>query len=210
MEKSALLNQIDFIDHGFYNKEDSVTAKNPVLMNQVHSVDSLFLTQKPTQPPMSDSLITQTPLLNLTIKTADCAPVLLVDVKNRMIAAVHAGWKGAFQGVLENTVLQMISKGASIETTVAAVGPHLQKKSFEIDRNMYDLFPKTEADFFEQTDDTHFLFDFHAYVIHRLKRIGLKEIDSVLIDTYTDFSYNSYRREPLNPARQFSCIQIKE
>ncbi len=210
MEKSELLTQIDFIDHGFYDKEDSRTVSDPILMNQVHSVDFLFLTKKPTRAPASDALITQTPQLNLTVKTADCAPVLLVDVKSRMIAAVHAGWKGAFQGILENTVLQMVAKGASIKTTVAAVGPHLQKKSFEIDRNMYALFPKTEADFFEQTDDTHFLFDFHAYVIHRLKRIGLKEIDSVLIDTYTDFSYNSYRREPLNPARQFSCIQIKE
>ena len=210
MEKSALLNEIDFIEHGFYDKEDSKTAENPILMNQVHSVDSLFLTQQPAQAPALDSLITQTPHLNLTVKTADCAPVLLVDVKSRMIAAVHAGWKGAFQGILENTMLQMVAKGASIETTVAAIGPHLQKKSFEIDQNMFALFPKTEAIFFEQTDSTHFLFDFHAYVIHRLKRIGLKEIDSILIDTYTDFSYNSYRREPLNPARQFSCIQIKE
>lgn len=209
MEKSTLLDKIDFIDHGFLNREDSAKLSDPILMNQVHSADALFLTHKPDSVPFVDALITRMSNLTLTVKTADCAPVLIVDVKSRLVAAVHAGWKGAFQGILENTVLQMVKNGASVETMKAAVGPHLQKKSFEIDDSVHALFPKTEERFFAQIGAVRFLFDFNAYIAHRLNRAGIKEVESVYIDTFTDLTYNSYRREPQNPARQFSYIRIK-
>ncbi len=211
MQQTHGLIDLDFIEHGFYDATDSDTAQNPILMTQVHSADALVITQQPELPPEVDALITKTPGLNLTVKTADCAPILIADAKARIIAAIHAGWKGAFQGIIETTILKMIELGGNPDYMVAGIGPHLHKKSFEIDEKMYALFPKTEAHFFTPKEkDGLYDFDFHAYIVHRLQRAGITHIDSVLIDTYTNSKYNSYRRNPKNPARQFSSIMIKK
>ena len=70
--------------------------------------------------------------------------------------------------------------------------------------------PITEQHFFTEQTNGKFLFDFHQYVLHRLKRTGITQIDSVLIDTFTNNKYNSYRRDPKNPARQYSSICLKD
>lgn len=209
MKQTLGLSEVDFIMHGFYDAFDSNTDPNPILMTQVHSADAVVLSEALKVAPEVDALVTKTPGLNLTVKTADCAPVLIADTHAKIVAAIHAGWKGAFQGIIESTVLKMIDMGGNPDYMVAGIGPHLQKQSFEIDTAMYQLFPVTEKRFFTPTDETHFLFDFHAYVVHRLQRAGITHIDSILIDTFTDEDYNSYRRAPKNPDRQFSSIMIK-
>lgn len=208
MKQVSNLASLDFIEHGFYNAQDFKNDPNPILMDQVHSADALFLKEKPMTPPPVDALITKTPNLNLTVKTADCAPVLLADPTSRMIAAVHAGWKGAFQGILETTVLEMIRHGAHPDTIYAGIGPHIQQPSFEIGKDIQALFPKTEEHFFKFQGDKIF-FDFDSYVIHRLKRAGVSAIETIGDDTYPDHTYFSYRRDPKNPGRQFSSIVIK-
>ena len=210
MKKTLGLSELDFIEHGFYDSLDSDLDENPILMTQVHSADAVVITSKPEFSPQADALITKTPGLNLTVKTADCAPILIADTQTHLIAAIHAGWKGAFQGIIETTLLKMIDMGGNPDYMIAGIGPHLQKQSFEINSDMYTLFPKTESHFFTPQDDSYYLFDFHAYVVHRLQRAGITHIDSILIDTYTDTDYNSYRRDPQNPARQFSSIMIKK
>lgn len=209
MKQSDVLLAVQGIQHGFCDATNTGLVAPPILMNQVHSADALFLTEPPVSPPMVDALITQTPCLCLTVKTADCAPVLMADPTSGMVAAVHAGWRGAFQGILENTVLQMLRHGANPETLYAAVGPHIQRDSFMAGADMKALFPKTEERFFTPTDGG-FLFDFDAYVIHRLTRAGVARIGHIPDDTYTDTAYFSYRRDPANPGRQYSFIMIGE
>ncbi len=209
MEQSKKLANIDFIEHGFYNAADSTSVDNPILMKQVHSADVSVIEAMPSVPPQVDALVTKTAGLNLTVKTADCAPILIVDTEVRIIAGIHAGWKGAFQGIIENTILKMIELGGNPAHMVAGVGPHLQQKSFEVDTPMRALFPVTESNFFKQTDETHYLFDFDAYIVHRLKRAGITQIDTILIDTFANKEYNSYRRDAMNPNRQYSSIRIK-
>lgn len=195
------------VTHGFYNADESSLLKGLVLMNQVHSADVLVVSEKPEQMPAVDALVTKTPGLKLAVKTADCAPVLFADPVHGVIGAAHAGWKGAFQGVLEATVLTMLHQGAALENICAGIGPHLQKESFEVSKQMLDLFPVTQHVFFERIND-RILFDFHAYVRHRLDTMGLKSIEGVRVDTYTDSAYLSYRRDPENPARQYSVISL--
>lgn len=210
MKQVSGLSELAKISHGFYTAKDSLKDKEPILMNQVHSVDVLVIENKLEYPPSVDALITKMPGLNLTVQTADCAPILLADAKSRIIAAIHAGWRGAFQGIIETTLLKMIEMGGDPAYMVAGIGAHLQKKSFEADEKMYALFPTTEQRFFTSIEDNHFLFDFHAYIVHRLQRAGIKHIDSVLADTYTDADYYSYRRDPKNPARQYSSIMLEK
>ena len=196
------------IDAAFCNATESQDNPPPFLMEQVHGTDVTVLTALPQKPLLCDALVTQTPNLQLTIKTADCAPVLLADTKKKIIGAVHAGWKGAFQGILENTLLTMLSLGAKIENIKAAIGPHLMQKSFQVSATMQDLFPRTEHHFFENTPNGIY-FDFTNYLCHRLNRAGVINIDVSCIDTYTDLAYNSYRRDAQNLARQYSFIKLK-
>ena len=207
MKQANNLSKLEWVRHGFYNALDSKTVQNPILMNQVHSVDTLFVQKMPENNPQVDALITDTKGLVLTVKTADCAPILIADTKAHIVAAIHAGWKGAFQGIIETTILKMFEKGASFKTLVAAVGPHIQKQSFQADEKMKALFPVTEHHFFEPTK-TGYLFDFDAYVLYRLKRAGVQNIDTLLDDTYPNTEYYSFRRDPQNPERQYSVIEI--
>ena len=200
---------LTWLSAGFYDKTECGIVKDPILMNQIHSADVLELHQKPSVEPSADALVTSSPYLNLTIKTADCAPIFLVDTNIKIIAAIHAGWKGALQGIIETTLLKMLSMGAKIDTIRAAIGPHLQKENFQISQDMAKLFPENERDLFISEIKQGVLFDFGSYLIHRLNRSGISNIDSCGIDTYSAINYNSYRREPANPARQYSSIMIR-
>lgn len=209
MKQSPNLTQLSFITHGFYNAADFHNSPHPILMNQVHSADVLFITDTPPNPPSVDALVTTTPGLNLTVKTADCAPVLLTDPFSQMIAAIHAGWRGAFQGVIENTIMTMLHHGARLSSIRAAIGPHIQLQSFQVSPETKALFPVTEDRFFTSKSG-RILFDFDAYVRYRLIRAGISSVDSVGDDTVSDLQYFSYRRDPQNPGRQFNSIMIKE
>lgn len=198
---------LSFIRAGFLDKEESLTFSQPILMTQVHSADVIVLKEPPSGDLVCDALVTDYPDLKLTVKTADCAPVLFVDEEKHIIGAAHAGWKGAFQGVMENTVLKMISLGASVDKIKVAIGPHLTQKSFQVSESMRALFPKTEHLFFQESDKGIY-FDFTAYLKHRLNKIGIQNPEVFSLDTFSNKAYNSYRREPDNPARQYSFIQL--
>lgn len=207
MEQVCNLSALERIKHAFYNAKDFQNAERPVLMTQVHSADVLVLDEYTDAMPAVDALVTKTPNINLTVKTADCAPVLLADAENQVVGAVHAGWKGAFQGVIENTILKMLELGADLQHIHAAIGPCLHLESFEVSDDFKALFPRTEHHFFVQKNGKE-CFDFLAYVVHRIRRAGIQSVETIDVDTYTSSDYFSYRREPENPGRQYSCIQI--
>lgn len=198
---------IPCIRSGFCNAAESSLIQNPILMNQVHSASVNILTATPSNPPECDALVTQYSGLKLTVKTADCAPILFVDPQSKIIAATHAGWKGAFQGIIETTVLTMLKLGATLNNIYVAIGPHLTQKSFQVSQDMASLFPKTEQNFFKETPEGLY-FDFTAYLQHRLNQINLTHLSIYPVDTFSDSSYNSYRRDKSNPNRQYSFIEL--
>ena len=200
------LSKIENLTHGFYNTEETKSITNPLLMTQVHSAHVLY-TDTFVELPKTDGLITQKSHLNLTVKTADCAPILIAEPNAHLISAVHAGWKSAFQGILEAAVVQLQQRGAKPQHMLVGIGPCLHKENFRMGPEIHALFPITEHAFFTPTNDGGFLFDFIAYLKDRLHRMNIDNIDIIDIDTYTNSAYNSYRRDPKNPARQFSCIQ---
>lgn len=113
------------------------TAKDIVTVYQIHSADCIYVSEPVAldDRPQADAMITDVPGLVLGIITADCGPVLLHGIKANgipIIGAAHAGWKGAVGGVLENTVKMMVDHGAVLNTIVAAVGPCIAQKSYEV------------------------------------------------------------------------------
>ena len=193
----------------FYDAAESKQITDTVCMKQPHFADAIWLDKRPSEWLDCDAFVTNKPDLALTIRTADCGPILLADTEKHIVAAIHAGWKSAVQGLIENTIHLMQIHGSSPENIVAAIGPHLQIQSFEVSPEMKALFPPVHQHFFTE-EDGKILFDFDAYMQMRLRHAGIEQIQSDGTDTYTNLNYNSYRRDSQNPARQFSIIQIKE
>ena len=103
-----------------------VPADALITAHQVHSPDAIIVRAPfPGERPKADAVVTDRPGIAVAASTADCGPVLFADPEARVIGAAHAGWKGAFTGVLENTIAAMESLGARRENIVAVLGPIL-------------------------------------------------------------------------------------
>ena len=94
----------------------NVKLKHLILMNQTHSNKVLEINKKNyTKKINSDAMITNMNGIVLGVLTADCVPILIYDKKNKIIGCIHAGWKGAFKGVIKNTISKMRKKNANCE-----------------------------------------------------------------------------------------------
>ena len=86
----------------------------------------------------ADAMVTQMRDLALGVVTADCVPIIVCDIKNQIIGCIHAGWKGAFSGIIDNTI-KKFKRLNSKNKIYAAVGPCIGKKSYEVDTNFLKL-----------------------------------------------------------------------
>ncbi|MGE0753758.1 MAG: peptidoglycan editing factor PgeF [Alphaproteobacteria bacterium] len=197
--------------------QEALGADTLCIAYQVHSADVLIVDKPFDNPPELDALVTSTPGLAIGILTADCAPVLLADHKAGVVAAAHAGWKGAFTGVLENTVAAMQTLGAEPERIIAAIGPTICQQSYEVDIAFKERFVEQDIQndiyFLAGQRDGHFLFDLPGYCKDRLTTAGVKHINILAHDTYSDEnSFFSFRRATHRGetmyGRQLSAISI--
>lgn len=190
-------------------------------LSQIHSAEVVTVREPwdPADPPKADAMVTDRPGLVLGILTADCAPVLLADPRARVIGAAHAGWRGALGGVLDATVAAMVALGARPDSILAAIGPCIGHRSYEVGRDFPEPFVDQDlidADFFAPSPVTEgrYLFDLPGYVSRRLARAGLTEVTRVPADTYRDearfFSYRrGSQRGEADYGRQMSAILLE-
>ncbi len=168
--------------------------------------------------PEGDGLVTSTPGLALGILTADCAPVLFADSQARVIGAAHAGWKGAFGGVLQATVAAMESLGARRDRIRAAIGPCISAANYEVGGDFRDRF--LEADpanerFFKPGKPGHCHFHLEGYVAAQLAAMGLASTEGLRVCTYPpENGFFSFRRathagEP-DYGREISAILLTQ
>lgn len=149
--------------------------------------------------PRCDALVTKTRGLALGVTGADCGILLFSDPGAGVIGAAHAGWKGAFTGVLESTLQAMEQIGASRPAIRVVLGPTIAKNSYEVGPEFRDRFLKQnarDARFFGTSDKPgHFMFDLPAYIGARLMAEGVGEFRNLALDTYADEArFYSYRR----------------
>jgi YfiH family protein len=124
-----------------------------VSLRQIHSDVIHVFDAAPPEPLQGDSAITDTPGLLLGIQTADCIPILLADAKHRVVAAVHAGWRGTLRRIAAKTVgrMQMVF-GTRPADVVAALGPG-------IDQCCYEVGPEVVKEFAGQFEQAREWFD---------------------------------------------------
>ena len=211
---------LEGVPHGFSTKagaaaRDILPEGALVRVKQIHSPDVATLTEPwHGDPPEADALVTAQPGLALAIVTADCAPVLFADREAGVVGAAHAGWRGANQGVIANTVAAMAALGARPEKIVAVIGPCIAQPSYEVDEPFRAHFGQEDAPFFRTGRAGHWQFDLAGYVAARLEAAGVGWIESLNRDTYTEAElFHSYRRashrNETSGGRQISLIALR-
>jgi len=175
---------------------------------QIHSADVLHVREPwaPDARPRCDGLVTDVPGLALGVTGADCGMILFADAQARVVGACHAGWKGAFTGVLEATLSAMEALGARRDQITAVLGPTIGAASYEVGPEFVARFGEADADyqrfFAPSPREAHAMFDLPGFIAMRLQKAGVGAFEDLRLDTCADparfFSYRrtTHLREP--------------
>ncbi len=167
-------------------------------MRQTHSAEVARVDAPMPTAPLADALVTTVPGLALAVLTADCQPVLMADAEAGVVAAAHAGWRGAIAGLLEATVDAMEAAGARRGRIVAVIGPTISQRAYEVGPELFDevtLDAPEAARFFAGGEGDRMHFDLPGYGLSRLRAAGVAEAEWTRHCTYSDEArFYSYRR----------------
>ncbi|MEZ5938120.1 MAG: peptidoglycan editing factor PgeF [Hyphomonadaceae bacterium] len=214
----------DDLDHVMTNRARACAVlgappEKLVTVNQVHSARAVLAGDGPFPAgarPEADAIVSSTPGLALAILTADCAPILICDPAAGVAAAVHAGWRGAVDGVVEAATEAMVGLGADPSRMIAAIGPCLSQTSFEVGPDLVDrvldISPWAET-MFEPGDGDRSHFDLKKYLAGRMTRLGMSRVDALADDTLAEpdryFSHRgAQKRGEPTAGRNLSVIML--
>lgn len=176
----------------------NVPVINLMGVHQIHSADVVTVTGANHERPKADAMVTATPGIALSVLSADCQPVLFADSTAGVIGAAHAGWRGALDGVLDQTVDAMIALGATRENIHASIGPCISQRAYEVGPEFMDSFMDEDpenARFFAQGKDDRLQFDLPAFGLQCLRATGIAGSEWTRHCTYSDEDrFYSYRR----------------
>jgi YfiH family protein len=169
-------------------KKIKAKPKKIVLLNQVHSNKFHFISKssKLNDKFEGDALVTDKKSIPIAILTADCAPILIHDESKKMIAAIHAGWKGAYKGIIQKVVKFMIKKGCSPRNITAAIGPCISSNNYQVREDFIKKFIKKDKKniiFFKKNKDKNY-FNLSKYIHFQLRSLNIKKIDIINRDTF--------------------------
>jgi hypothetical protein len=179
---------------------------------QVHGA-TVLLDEEVTATSEGDAVVTTRPGIAVGIVTADCAPILLRDRRDRVVAAVHAGWRGAVAGVVERT-LAVFRQQAGVEPAdvEAVIGPAAGGCCYEVGDDVRRAFTERPgidvAHAFTARRD-RFLFDLRAAVATIAMAAGVPAVRLAGPCTICERGYASYRRDGAAAGRQLSFIALR-
>ncbi len=181
-------------------KAVGVTPERFLTAYQIHS-PQVVVAETPWSGearPRADAIVTRMPGLAIGASTADCGPVLLADPQAGVIGAAHAGWRGALGGVLEAAIAAMEKLGAGRSRIVAAIGPMISQRNYEVGDELVAQFAKADAGnarFFAAGRPGHAQFDLPGFIASRLAAAGIGGVEDLAACTYADPQlFYSFRR----------------
>ena len=166
-------------------------TKDIFLLHQIHSNKFIFLEKNkkiPKKSPIVDAIITNQEKLPIAVLTADCVPILLCDYKLKFIAAIHSGWKSAYKGIISKVIKFMVKKGCNKNNMIAAIGPCISQKNYEVKKDFFRRFVKKNKNnkkFFKIKKKMLF-FSLSEFVKSQLKLNKITNIDLLNIDTFSN------------------------
>ena len=212
-KKKNVLKNLTFVE-----KKIKSDLKKIILLDQIHSNKFYFInksSKKVQKKFKGDALITNKSNTPIAVLTADCAPILIFDKGKKTIAAIHAGWKGAYKGIVKKVVKFMIKKGSSVKNITAVIGPCISMKNYEVKQDFIKRFikkdPKNKV-FFKKIRNKNY-FSLNKYIVRQLKSLDIKKIEVINKDTFNiKNNFFSARRSKSNNdndyGRNISVIMI--
>lgn len=182
-----------------------------VLPRQTHS-DHVLWTEKAGRPEDTDAVITDSPGLCVCVKTADCIPILLYDARQRIVAAVHAGWRGTVADIVGKTIKEMNPLNAT--DIHAIIGPGISLECFEVGDEVYEIFQKEGfpmqciAKRFPADGGEAWHIDLWEANRWLMEQKGVTDIFVQGICTRSSMDFYSARRETINTGRNYNGIMI--
>ena len=167
----------------------SKKSKSILLLHQIHSDKFVYINKNHKigkKKIKADAIITNQKKLPIGILTADCAPILICDDKSKIIAAIHAGWKGAYKGIINKVIGFMLKKGCERKNIHAVIGPCITQKNYNVKKDFYIRFMKKNKKnrlFFKKRKNIIY-FNLPKYVKFQLKLNKISTIDHINIDTF--------------------------
>lgn len=179
-----------------FKKPFGFEPKRLAWMGQVHS-STIRIVEKLSAHsvifPETDGLMTREKGVLLITKTADCVPILLWNEQEKIIVALHCGWKGFFRGILESFQKACQTEGVTIGNFSAFLGPHLRVEHFEVAQDFIDQIPNDKKQFLiEHKHQPHY--NLTQGVITTLQSFGVRDLHDSGISTYNSADYFSYRK----------------
>ena len=202
---------VDAREVGLRGDGIGIGADHIMIPRQTHSTNVRWVNTF-GEVPDTDAVITSETGLCIAVKTADCIPVLVYDVRKQQIAAIHAGWRGTVGRIVEKTLRLMDS---SSEDLRAIIGPGISLDSFEVGDEVYEQF--VQAGFPMQRlakrypsgegEKWHInLKDANRWL---LEQNGVQHILISDVDTLTSPHFYSARRDTINTGRNINGIMIR-
>lgn len=196
----------------------NVPEEHVILMHQVHG-NEIHLIEAPCFLE-GDGLITSKKGFVLGVLTADCVPLLAYVPELNIIAAVHAGWRGAQKGVVFSMLRSLGKFGVKPSQVHCVIGPCIHQTSYEVDQTVFNEFSHVDSrysKYFKANDERqgHYLFDLPGLVKGQLEREGVHQIDAIDLDTYVkEDEFFSCRRSAHRDSQAFgnqiSAICLKD
>jgi len=198
----------------FLGANDLITAY------QVHGAVALLVDMpwpEGSTPPKADAIVTTTRGLAVGVLAADCAPVLFADADAGVVAAAHAGWRGAVCGVLEATIDCMVNVGARRSSICAALGPCINQPAYQVgpefEAEILSLSADNKQFFMTPADSARCHFDLPGYVENKLGQAAIAAFERQSLCSYANPEHlYSYRRSQHNNeadyGRQISAIVL--
>lgn len=184
-----------------------------IIPRQTHSANVHTVTSANASdrfPENCDALTTDIPGIVIGVNTADCVPVLLYDEERHIVGAAHAGWRGALNGIIGNTVNSMIALGSSCTSIHVIICPSIGVECFEVGEEVAELFPEK---FVNRLFGIRPHIDLSRYVQSRLEECGIPEQQirqTGICTRCLNSEYFSARILGTASGRNFSFIRLNE
>jgi YfiH family protein len=210
--RAQVLEEIPWLEHGFGTRLSSHWPDPTGLatVQQIHS-DKVLPAEHPGSFGEGDALITNQPGIALSVRTADCLPILMADTRNRAVAAVHAGWRGTILGIAPKAIQAMGERfGTRSEDLVIAIGPGIGACCFEVGPEVAIQFSQLFPERSDLTQRTKV--DLVETNLRQLRRTGgaVRQIaTSGLCSRCRADLFHSYRRDREAAGRMLSMIRLR-